>query len=104
MHAAISYATGTTPQELVPAIAGRRVRVLGLALVAAGAVTVTLKSAATSITGAMSLVTGVPLAAPPTSSMDVTPHLRTATGEALNLVLGGSVQVSGWIVYDYEVG
>ena len=89
--------------ELVAAIAGRRIRVLGYLMVAAGAVTVKFQSASTDLTGAMTLATGVPNTAMGGNSLDVIPDVETAHGEALNLTLSGAVQVSGWLLYDVVV-
>lgn len=86
--------------DVVAAVAGRRIRVLAGLLVAAGSVTATWKSGSTGLTGAMSMVVGVPLPMAPSNSMDTVPHLQTAAGEALNLTLSGAVQVSGYLVYD----
>lgn len=77
--------------------AGLRVRVLGLVLVAAGAVTVRLESGAggTAMTGVMSLITGTPLVIP----LAEFGWTETAENALLNLELGGAVQVSGTLVY-----
>lgn len=82
--------------DLVALTAGKRIRVLSLTLVAAGAVTAKLQSGASSdLTGAMSLITGVPLVWPESPRG----YVQTVSGEKLNLVLGGAVQVSGQLSY-----
>lgn len=77
--------------------AGVKIRVVGLVLVAAGAVTATLQSGAggTSLTGAMSMITGTPL------PLQFNPGgwCETAANALLNLNLGGAVQVSGVIAW-----
>lgn len=90
--------------DLVAAVPGSAIEVLGLALSAASGVTVKFQSnAATDLTGAMSLATGtplvVPVSAPSLPGGGPPAWLRTAAGEKLNLVLGSSVQVSGFLVY-----
>lgn len=87
---------------IVTAAAGRRIRVVSYVLVAAGAVTAKWQSASTDLTGAMSLITGTPLPVAPfplRHSGGYDGHLQTAPGEALNLTLGGAVQVSGHLTY-----
>lgn len=86
--------------EVVAAVSGRKITVHGYTLVAAGAVTVQWRSAATAKTGVMSLAAnGTVSAYSPTADM---PLFQTAEGEALNLQLGGAVQVSGHLVYTTE--
>ena len=94
----IQYASISTSAsaDLVAAVAGKRIRVLDIVLVAAGAVTAQLQSnATTNLTGAMSLITGVPLG----FSASQFGLFQTGVGEKLNLVLGGAVQISGFLVY-----
>lgn len=78
---------------------GLRIRVLGYVIVAAGAVTATWKSGSTGLTGAMSLITGVPAVAPMVANRDYG-HLVTAAGDDLVLTLSGAVQVSGHAVIE----
>lgn len=82
--------------DLVAAIAGRKIRILSLFIVAAGAVTATFKSNTTNITGAMSMITGVPFSMP----YNPVGWGETASGEKLNLTLSGATQVSGWMTYE----
>lgn len=99
-YAPVNVNTATT-HAVVAAVPGRRIRLLGYVLVAAGSVTVQWASGSTARTGAMSLIDGHPLTAPPGGdTIDPIPYLQTEPGEALNLVLGGAVQVSGHVVYD----
>lgn len=82
---------------LLAAVTGYAIRVHSLQIVAAGAVTVDIQSGATgtSLTGVMSLITGVPLI------MDFEKEgiLQTAVSTLLNMSLGGAVQVSGRLTY-----
>jgi len=84
---------------LVDAAAGEVVRVRQFYLDAAGAVVVTFKSGSNALTGAMSMITGVPQNPPP-GDKDA-PLFSTNAGEDLILNLSGNVQVSGFIVYDW---
>ncbi len=90
-------ATGT----LVAAVTGAVIRVLQYTIVAAGAVTLKFQSDSTDLTGAMSLITGVPLSAvaPPTHRDDCA-ILQTAKGEALKVTLGSGVQISGHMLVE----
>lgn len=98
--AKIDKSTAAT-HEIVAAIAGRRIRLLGYLLVAAGSQTATWQSGSTTLTGAMSMAVGVPLSHPAAGdSMDILPAMQTEPGEALQLTLSQGVQVSGHIVYD----
>jgi hypothetical protein len=69
-------------------------------MVAAGTVVATLKSATTALTGAMSMAVAVPHVWPLHNSLDLLPYTQTAPGEALNMTLGGAIQVSGILIYD----
>ncbi len=82
---------------LLAAVTGSSIRVLSYTLVAASAVTVDIQSGATgtSLTGVMSLITGVPLVV----NFQKEGHFQTAVSTLLNISLGGSVQVSGFITY-----
>jgi hypothetical protein len=66
--------------------------------VAAAATTATLLGGATALTGPMSLTTGVPLAV----GTDPDGYADLARGQPLNLTLGTSTQVSGFVVYSIE--
>ncbi len=95
-QAQINYATQTTPGAIVAAVTGKKIRVIAMHFVATGAVTVTWKSATTTICAAQSY------AANGVVDVNWAPcgHLfETVAGEALNIVLGGAVQVSGVINY-----
>jgi hypothetical protein len=74
---------------------GRQIRVLSYTLVAAGAVTARLRSAAANKSGAMSLAVSAPVS--PSNSKAL---FTCAQNEALVLNLGGAVQVSGHGSYE----
>lgn len=100
MRALVKIDTAATSTELVAAVAGQVISVIQYNMVAAGAVTAQFKSATTALTGAMSMITGVPLrdALPEGEKRDCL--LQTAKGEALNLTLGATVQVSGHMLVE----
>jgi hypothetical protein len=90
---------------VVNPVANKKVRVVALSLVVASAVTVRLDSSGgTALTGAMSLIVGVPLTLPfaPHMNQGRTPagYTETLAGEGLSLTLGAGVQVSGLVVYE----
>lgn len=91
-------ASGAT--ALVAAAGGTlKIKVVSYALVAAGAVAVKFQSGGTDITGAMSLAANGGVACPGQPSA----HLfETAANTALNINLGGAVQVSGHLAYFVE--
>jgi hypothetical protein len=102
LHAAISGAT-SGDNTLVAAVAGKKIKVIGLFLVTAGAVTVRFESGAggTALTGVMSMAANGVLTIPMTMDINC-PWFQTADGALLNMELGGAVQVSGAIVYYIE--
>jgi hypothetical protein len=59
------------------------------------ATTITLQDGSTPLTGPMSLAAGVPLVLP----FDSVPWFTSSLGNALNLVNGSAVQVSGLALY-----
>ena len=88
-----------TSGELVAAVEGKKIRVLGFFFVCTGAVTVVFKSATTALTGVMSFGANA-VASAQAGRNESEPFLfETVAGEALNVTLGGSVQVSGTINY-----
>lgn len=76
---------------IAAAVADQKTRLYQIVLVAAADVTITVKSASTALTGAMTLTKGVPFILP----FNGEPWFATAVNEALNITLGGAVQVSG---------
>lgn len=95
-RAAISVAVSGN-NLIVAAVADKKILVLSYVLVAAGTVTAKFKSgtAGADLTGAMPLVANGQLNVVPSELG----HFVTASGEALNLVLGGAVAVAGNITY-----
>lgn len=91
----------TGSSALVAGATGVTIRVLGYVFVAAGTVTVQFASAATPLTGAMPAIAGVPVSAMAPAGFPADMALfQTAKGEALNIVLGGNVQVSGHLLIE----
>jgi len=95
-RAIISGAT-SGDNTLVTAVTGKKIRVLSLFLVAAGAVTVRFESGAggTALTGVMSVAANGALVLPHSDAG----WFETAAAALLNMELGGAVQVSGALVY-----
>ena len=92
---AIVDATASGDTVIVAAVAGKRIRVLGLILVGSAAVTVRFRSGVTPISA------GFPLAANGGMAPPVTAHgwAQTTVNEALNLNLSGIANVGGQILY-----
>lgn len=95
LFAPITAVTAATA-EIVAAVTGKSIYVVGYTLVASGTVTITWKSATTALSGAMALAAQTTVTAHGTLA---TPVLGTASGEALNLTLAQAVQVSGHVAY-----
>ena len=94
---ALISAAGSGDNTIVAAVTGKRIRVIGLFMVAAGAVVARFESAAggTALTGAMSMITGVPISVyNPLGLFE-----QDVVSELLNLELGAAVQVSGFLTY-----
>lgn len=89
-------AASSGANSLVAAVPGKSIRVLGYALVAAGAVTVNFENGTTDISGVMSLAANGGVSYPGGVQC---PAFETSPGTALGLTLGGAVQVSGHICY-----
>lgn len=97
----IDDATGD--MVLVPAVDGKRIQVWGVTLVSASATTYTFKSGTTAITGPMTM-TAIQIDPPfgtSTGSRGI-PWLESESGKAVNLTLGGAVQLSGQVIYSAE--
>ena len=87
--------------QIVAAVTGKKIRVLAYTIIAAGAVTAKWQTNSTDLSGAMSLAANGG-AAPSVSVLapgGVYGLFETAPGEALNLNLGGAVNVSGHLTY-----
>lgn len=92
--AAFDQSTAST-FTAVAAVTGKRIRVTGFGLTAAGTNTVTFKRASTALTGAMPVIAGSNLNSPAGNDL----VFETGVGEALNITLSAAVQVAGWISY-----
>jgi hypothetical protein len=90
-------AAGSGNNTLVAAVTGKKIRVIGFALVGAGSVTAKFQSGAggTDLTGAMTLAAGTSVVVEPYESG----VFETAVAALLNLNLSGAIQVSGFLVY-----
>lgn len=93
LFAVINESTAAS-NEIVAAVAGKRIRVVNVALVCSAANVVTWQSAATAITGPMSFAANGGYTAESDTAL-----FETVAGEALNLLSGSAVQVSGHILY-----
>lgn len=78
----------------------QKVTVLGYTLSAAGPQTITWKSAANLLTGAMAMVAGVPISAPMTDRDK--PHMICNAGEDLVLTLSAAVVTAGHVTIDVQ--
>lgn len=88
--------------EIVAAVSGKSIAVLGYVLVANGAVNVKWRSASTDKTGLLYLAANGGAAVPvvPLSKLGAGAcWFATAAGEALNLNLSGAVAVGGHVLY-----
>jgi len=82
---------------LIAAVASKRIRVVGLLMVAAGAVVARFESdtGGTALTGAMSLITGTPIQLYNPLGLFET----DVANELLNLELSAAVLVAGFMTY-----
>lgn len=100
-HANTAVFTIGSPQSGV----SERIRLTGGALVSANTVTITFQTSTgnTAVSGAMTLIAGVPLVLPasPADPCSGKRHgyLQSGFGDSLQFTLGGSVQVSGFLEY-----
>lgn len=104
LTAQISVASSGDNTVVAAGAAGTTIQVHGYVLVAAGAVTARWAAGTgtgTPLSGAMSLITGVPLVVPycDLGAGRVTHWITVPAATLLNLSLGGAVQVSGHIIY-----
>lgn len=83
--------------EVVAAITGYRIVVVGYHLVSGGTNTVVFKSGSTARTGAIPVAAAGNLAMPP-----VGPLFATTAGAALNITLSGAQQLAGYVIYRVE--
>ena len=82
---------------VVAAVAAKKLVVTSICLIAAGTVTLTVKSGAagTAITGPLPLAVNTGFS----SGFDPAGHFQTAAGALLNLSLSAAVAVGGWLTY-----
>ena len=94
---AVLSGAGSGDNSVVAAVTGKRIRVVSLFLIAAGAVNVRFESGAggDALTGVMSIAANGGLAL----NANYDGWFQTNGGEALNMELGGAVQVSGALTY-----
>ncbi|MBY0523438.1 MAG: hypothetical protein K2R98_08560 [Gemmataceae bacterium] len=90
--------------QIVAAVAGKKIRVVNYLIVAAGAVTAKFQSkeSPTDLTGAMTMAAGQPIGSAYSTARQFggyDGHFETQTGEGLAISLGGAVQVSGHLNY-----
>ena len=101
MKFAAINASASGGNTIVAAVAGKRIRVVSYVIVAAGSVTATWQSASTALSGPMSLAASGGASASigimaPGGAYGL---FQTESGEALNLSLGGAVNVAGHLCY-----
>ena len=96
---AIIDAADSGNNTLVAAVAGKKIRVLLLLLVAAGTVNVRFESGAdgTALTGVINLVVNVNTGF--ASGYCPVGHFETGVNTLLNLELSAAISVDGWLVY-----
>lgn len=96
-RAAVSISTNGA-NVVVTAVTGKYTKIIGLVLIAAGDVDITIKESAsgTALTGAMSTgVKGNGFVLPPTNAA----WFETGVSQGINIALSAGVQVSGSILY-----
>lgn len=94
------FSKSTAAQHLVvAAVAGKRIRLRGCILTAAGAVVATFETDSTTILPA-NLSASYSLVLPATGGGVGEEWVKTEVGEPLNITLGGAVAVDGVIFYD----
>ena len=82
--------------ELIALVASTRIRINSMCLTFAGTcLTAQFRSATTALTGAMTVIAGVPIQV----TYNRFGEMETAAGENFNIVLGAGGQCSGWINY-----
>ena len=91
----LTSATRTTSGALVSAVSGRRIRVHGFAVVAAGAVSVNLESGTTDISGVFALAANGGFVLP----YSEVGWCETAAGEALNITISAAVSCGIQLIY-----
>ena len=93
LYAPIS-ATTATDTQIVPAVSGKRIRVIAYAVIANLTVSIKFRSGTTDITGSMRVVEGGGIAHAYDGGL-----FQTAEGQALNINLSNNATVGGYVVY-----
>ena len=97
-HSTVLYApisaTGLGDTQIVPAVSGKRIRVIAYAVVANATVSIKFRSGTTDITGSMRIVEGGGIAHAYDGGL-----FQTAVGQALNINLTSGATVGGYVVY-----
>ena len=96
----VKISGASTNNTVVAAVSGHKIRVLSYVVVGSGTYTATFRSfdgssTYTVLTGAMTLVAGLPVVKP----LEVEGHFETLSGEALVLTLSATTQTSGHMTY-----
>lgn len=94
---AVIAASSSGANEIVAAVAGRKIQVLGFFMMAAAAVNAKWQSASTDKTGLLYPAANGGAVAPISPGHNF--WFETAAGEALNLNLSGTVAVGGLVRY-----
>ena len=87
-------ATSFGDTQIVPAVSGKRIRVIAYAVIANATVSIKFRSDTTDITGSMRVVEGGGIAHAYDGGL-----FQTADGEALNINLSTNATVGGYVVY-----
>jgi hypothetical protein len=97
-HSTVLYApinaTTSGDTQIVPAVSGKRIRVIAYAVIANATVSIKFRSGTTDITGSMRVVQGGGIAHAYDGGL-----FETAVGQALNINLSTNATVGGYVVY-----
>ena len=101
MKTAIISASASGANQLVAAVAGKRIRVLHYRALVSGDVSIKFQSASTDITGLMAFSAngGISAGAPSIIPAGLIFEFQTEPGEALNINLSAAVAVGGYMLY-----
>lgn len=102
MATAAVAASASGDNVLVAAVTGKKIRVHGYALSAAGAVNAKFRSGTTDITGLFTLAAAGSETDGTERANDPDGLFETVAGAALNLNLSSAVAVGGWVDYSLE--
>ena len=91
---AVINATAGGDTTILPAVSGKRIRVIAYAVVASASVSIKFRSGTTDITGTMRIVEGGGIAHAFDSGL-----FQTAVGEPLVINLSSNATVGGYVVY-----